>query len=52
VELENGVRITTQVVDCDPEKLEIGNSVKLIFRKIQKEGKTGIILYGYKAVLA
>ncbi len=51
VELENGVRITTQVVDCDPEKLDIGNEVKLVFRKIQKEGKTGILLYGYKAVL-
>ena len=51
VELENGVKITTQVVDCDPEKLEIGNSVKLVFRKIQEEGKTGIICYGYKAVL-
>ncbi len=52
VELENGVRLTTQVVDCNPEKLEIGNSIKLVFRKVQEEGKTGIIKYGYKAVQA
>ncbi|MBC8312838.1 MAG: Zn-ribbon domain-containing OB-fold protein [Candidatus Cloacimonetes bacterium] len=52
VELENGVRLTTQVVDCNPEKLKIGNEIKLVFRKIQEEGKTGIIKYGYKAVLA
>ena len=51
VELENRVRITTQVVDCKPEDLEIGKQVKLVFRKVQEEGKTGIILYGYKAVL-
>ena len=51
VELNDGVRITTQVVDCKPEDLEIGKFVKLVFRKIQEEGKTGIICYGYKAVL-
>lgn len=52
VELENGVKITTQVVDCKPEDIEIGKQVKLLFRKVQEEGKTGIILYGYKAVLS
>ncbi len=51
VELENGVRLTTQVVDCDPDNLVIGDKVKLVFRKVQREGKTGILLYGYKAVL-
>ncbi|MCK4338548.1 MAG: Zn-ribbon domain-containing OB-fold protein [Candidatus Cloacimonetes bacterium] len=51
VELENRVRITTQVVDCKPEDIEIGKSVMLVFRKVQEEGKTGIICYGYKAVL-
>ncbi len=51
VELNDGVRITTQVVDCAPQDLEIGKPVKIVFRKIQEEGKTGIICYGYKAVL-
>jgi hypothetical protein len=51
VELNDNVRITTQVVDCTPEDIEIGKPVKIVFRKIQEEGKTGIICYGYKAVL-
>lgn len=51
VELNDGVRITTQVVDCKPEDLEMGKFVKLVFRKVHEEGKTGIICYGYKAVL-
>jgi len=52
VELNEGVRITTQVVDCKPEDMAIGKPVKIVFRKIQEEGKTGIICYGYKCVLA
>ncbi|KPK63729.1 transcriptional regulator [candidate division WOR_3 bacterium SM23_42] len=51
VESENGVRVTTQVVDCKPEDLEIGKRVKFVFRKLYSEGHTGIICYGYKAVL-
>ncbi|MBE0434037.1 Zn-ribbon domain-containing OB-fold protein [candidate division WOR-3 bacterium] len=51
VESDNGVRVTTQVVDCQPEDLQIGRKVKFVFRKLYTEGKTGIICYGYKAVL-
>ncbi len=51
VESDNGVRLTTQVVDCKPEDLEIGKKVKFVFRKLYTEGQTGIICYGYKAVL-
>lgn len=51
IELENGVRITTQIVDCDFSAIKTGGGVKLEFRKIQEEGKAGIICYGYKAVL-
>ncbi|HEC78852.1 MAG TPA: Zn-ribbon domain-containing OB-fold protein [candidate division WOR-3 bacterium] len=50
VESDNGVRVTTQVVDCKPEDLEIGKRVKFVFRKLSAEGHTGIICYGYKAV--
>jgi hypothetical protein len=52
VELSDGVRVTTQIVDCKPEDVEIGKSVKFVFRRIQEEGKAGIICYGYKAVLS
>jgi hypothetical protein len=51
VESDNGVRVTTQVVDCKPESLEIGKKVKFVFRKLYEEGHTGIICYGYKTVL-
>ncbi len=51
VESDNGVRVTTQVVDCQPDDLKIGKKVKFVFRKLSAEGHTGIICYGYKAVL-
>ena len=35
VELDNKVKLTTQIVDCDLEKLDVGMKVKLEFRKIQ-----------------
>ncbi len=51
VELDDGVRITSQIVDSDFDKIKIGEKVKLVFRKVQADGKAGIIMYGYKAVL-
>lgn len=52
VELDDGVRITTQLADAEPGKIKIGGRVRLEFRKIQEDGKAGIIKYGYKAVLS
>ncbi len=52
VELENGTRITTQVVDCEPDEVEIGQKVRLEFRRITDDGPSGTILYGHKAVPA
>jgi uncharacterized protein len=51
VELDEGVRLTCQVVDCSPDEVQIGTRVQLVFRKIQAEGANGVISYGYKAVL-
>ena len=50
IEMDDGPRVTTQVVDYSDGQLEIGQRVKLEFRKIQAEGAAGIINYGYKAV--
>ena len=50
VELDDGVKLTGQIVDCDFEDLEIGKRVKLEFRKIFDEGESGILCYGYKFV--
>ncbi len=52
VELEDGVRLTGQIVDCDFEKVKIGQAVKLEFRKIYDVGDSGVICYGYKFVPA
>lgn len=51
VETDEGARLTTQVVDCNHEDLKIGSRVELVFRKIMEEGDSGIINYGYKAIL-
>lgn len=51
VELNDGVKLTTQIADVDLDQLKIGQKVKMVFRKIQDEGKSGLHCYGYKAVL-
>ncbi len=50
IEMDDGPRITTQVVDWDQGQLEIGQKVRLEFRKIYCDGAAGPIQYGYKAV--
>jgi uncharacterized OB-fold protein len=50
VELDDGVKLTGQVVDINFEKIKIGQRVKLEFRKIFQEGESGILCYGYKFV--
>lgn len=52
VELNDGVKITSQVVDCAVDDVKIGDKVKVVFRKIQQDGRSGILCYGYKCVLA
>ena len=48
IELEDGVRITGQIIDCDTGKVAIGMKVRTVFRKIGFDGQSGIIYYGYK----
>jgi len=48
VELDEGPRITGQIVDCDLDKIKIGMKVQATFRRIQDDGYTGAIYYGYK----
>lgn len=51
VELNDGVKLTAQIADVDFEELKIGQRVKIVFRKVQEDGKAGILCYGYKAIL-
>ena len=50
VELDDGTRITGQIVDCEPAELRRGQKVKFEFRRIQEDGEGGVIAYGYKFV--
>ena len=48
VELEEGPKITAQIVDTEPDKVEIGMPVHVVFRKIKEDGADGLIYYGFK----
>jgi len=50
VALDDGVKITAQVADCDPTKLAIGQRVRIEFRRVQQDGESGVLHYGYKVV--
>ncbi len=48
VQLEEGPRITTPLIDVEPDEVEVGMSVEMAFRKLGEDGAAGIIHYGYK----
>jgi len=50
VELSDGTKILCQIADCEPERLEVGLPVTIEFRRIQEDGESGVLAYGYKAV--
>jgi uncharacterized OB-fold protein len=50
VALPDGVKVTAQIVDCDPGDLKIGDRVRLEFRRVRQDGEAGILCYGYKFV--
>jgi len=52
VETPEGARLMTQVVDCEPGSVLPGMEVSLEFRRIRREGHSGILCYGHKAVPA
>ena len=52
VETPERARLMLQVVDCEPSSVVPGMQVSLEFRRIRREGRAGILCYGYKAVPA
>lgn len=50
VKTDDGVMIEGQLVDVDLEKIEIGMPVRAVLRKLDADGKAGVIHYGYKFV--
>jgi uncharacterized OB-fold protein len=48
VELDDGVRVLSQLVDVDVEAVEPGMRVEAAFRRVKEDGDSGIIEYGFK----
>ena len=48
IELEEGARITGQLVDTDPENIMVDQDVEMVFRKIHEDNPEGLITYGFK----
>lgn len=48
VELKNGVRLMSQLVDSPKGTVKIGAPVQLVFRRIAEDEHEGAIAYGYK----
>jgi uncharacterized OB-fold protein len=48
VELDEGVRVTAQLTDVDPDEVEIGMPVEMVTRRLQEKGPHGYLVYGYK----
>jgi uncharacterized OB-fold protein len=48
IQLEEGPRVTAQIVDCAIDQVKIGMKVEATFRRIKEDGYTGAIYYGYK----
>jgi len=48
IELDDGVKIISQLVDVGPEEIKTGMRVEATFRRVREEGSSGIIEYGYK----
>lgn len=51
VELTNGARVLTQIVDTPEEGVKIGAKAKATVRRAKVDGESGQIIYGYKFYL-
>lgn len=48
IELEEGAKLTAQVVDGHAKDIKIGDKVEVVFRVIQRDDPDGLIHYGFK----
>ena len=48
IELEEGAKLTSQIVDAHIKDVKIGDLVEVVFRIIQKDDPEGLIHYGFK----
>ncbi len=48
VEMEEDTRLTSQIVDCEINDIEIGMKVEPVFRKLGEQSNDGLLHYGVK----
>ncbi len=48
VKMDEGVMLTSQLLDTDPQEVKIGMRVRTTLRRIGEDGAGGVIYYGYK----
>ncbi|MHA1817305.1 MAG: Zn-ribbon domain-containing OB-fold protein, partial [Candidatus Heimdallarchaeaceae archaeon] len=48
IELEDGIKVTGQIVDCNLNEAREGMSVRMVFRVLAINGTEGLIRYGFK----
>ena len=48
IELDDGVKITGQIVDFNLDEVKEGMNVRMVFRVLARNGSEGLIRYGYK----
>ena len=51
IELDDGIRVTGQIVDCKYKDLKEGMKVRMIFRILSTNNDEGLIRYGFKFIL-
>lgn len=48
IELDEGARLTGQIVDAHKDDVKIGSRVEQVFRVIQRDDPEGLVHYGFK----
>jgi uncharacterized OB-fold protein len=48
VELDEGPRVTAQLVDLHGDEIELGMQLEARFRKLGESSESGVVHYGYK----
>lgn len=48
IELDEGAKLTAQIVDAHKKDVKIGSRVERVFRVIQRDDPEGLIHYGFK----
>ena len=51
IELKNGARLLSQIVDSPDDQVKTGAKVRATVRRVHVEGESGQIIYGYKFIV-